>query len=185
MYATWESIVRCRDGVAQVNLLLNRASPWLDLESHLPYEGKVIIRNKTARRLCVRIPRWVQLASVECRRNDEPADVFSAGRYLVFESLRPQDVVTIAFPVTETTERYTLKWKQSEFWKESTNPGPSWQPDRKPTEYVCRFRGSTLVDIRPRDQGPGYPLYLRDHLTSDRAPMKKVIRYVPPVLPTW
>ena len=36
------------DGHAQVNLLLNRASPWLDVDSYLPYEGKVVIHNKTA-----------------------------------------------------------------------------------------------------------------------------------------
>jgi hypothetical protein len=183
MYAAWESTVRCHDGVAQVNLLLNRASPWLDIESYLPHEGKVVIRNKAARRLCVRLPGWVQHA--DCRLNGQAADVFWAGRYLVLEALEPKDVVTIMFALPETIERYTLKWKQSEFWKESTNPGPSWQPDRKPTEYVCRFRGNTLVEIGPRDQGPGYPLYLRDHLKSDRAPLTKVVRYVPSRLLAW
>ncbi len=122
---------------------------------------------------------------MQCRLGGEPADAFWAGRYLVFQSLRPQDVVTITFPVTEKTERYTLKWKQSEFWKESTNPGPSWQPEPKPTEYACRFRGSTLVEISPRDEGPGYPLYLRDLLKARCAPLKNVTRYVPPVLVAW
>ena len=54
------------DGVAQVNLLLNRASPWLDVDSCLPYEGKVVIRNKTAKRLYVRIPLWVNKREVQC-----------------------------------------------------------------------------------------------------------------------
>jgi len=50
------------------------------------------------------------------------------------------------------------------------------------------FRGSTLVDIAPRDTSPtGYPLYLRDHLRASpsaplrasQAPMKGVTRFVP------
>ena len=37
LYDAWESIVRCLDDMAQVNLLLKRASPWLDVDSYLPY----------------------------------------------------------------------------------------------------------------------------------------------------
>ncbi len=69
MYFAWEGIVRAEDGVAQVNLLLNRASPWLDVNSYLPYEGKVTLHNKTARRVSVRVPNWVDKLMVECRLN--------------------------------------------------------------------------------------------------------------------
>ena len=31
---------------AEVNLLLNHASRWLDVESSVPYEGKVVIREQ-------------------------------------------------------------------------------------------------------------------------------------------
>ena len=27
------------------NLLLNRASPWMDIDSYIPYEGKVVLKN--------------------------------------------------------------------------------------------------------------------------------------------
>jgi hypothetical protein len=185
LYAAWEATVRCRADTAQVNLWLNRASPWLDLESSLPYEGKVVIRNKTARRLAVRIPRWVDVKTVRARVNEADASPFVVGRNLVFDTIHPRDVVTLSFPLDETTETYTLKWKQSEFWKESTNPGSSWQPPKEPTRYVCRFRGNTLVDISPRDPGLGYPLYLRDPLKLSKAPMKPLTRYLPPVVPSW
>jgi hypothetical protein len=185
LYAAWESSVRCRRDVAQVNLLLNRASSWLDVDSYLPYEGKVVIRNKSARKLAVRIPRWSAAASVRARVNASDASPILFGRYLVFDAIQPRDVVTITFPLQETTETYTLKWQQSEFWKESTNPGPSWQGPKEPTRYVCRFRGNTLVDIAPRDQGLGYALYVRDPLKSHQAPMRKVTRYLPPVIPAW
>ena len=61
LYCRWESIVRCANGAAQVNLWLNRASPWLDLDSYLPYEGKLVIHNKTTRKLSVRIPAWLEM----------------------------------------------------------------------------------------------------------------------------
>jgi len=185
LYAAWEATVRCRGDAAQVNLLLNRASPWLDLESSLPYEGKVVIRNKTARTLAVRIPRWVEVKTVRSAVNEADASPLRVGRYLVFDAIQPRDVVTLTFPVEETTEAYTLRWKQDEFWKESTELGPSWQPLKEPARYVCRFRGNTLVDISPRDQGPGYPLYVRDRLKSGKAPVTQVTRYVPPATLSW
>ncbi len=41
LFYTWESIVRAdENGHATINLLLNRASRWLDIDSYLPYEAK-------------------------------------------------------------------------------------------------------------------------------------------------
>lgn len=83
-----------------------------------------------------------------------------------------------AFPVVEASETYTLMWKQSEFWKESTNPGVSWEPLPEPARYACRFRGNTLIDISPRDEGLGLPLYQRASLSASVAPLRKVMRFV-------
>ncbi|MFO1094303.1 MAG: hypothetical protein U0992_13505 [Planctomycetaceae bacterium] len=47
-YYAWHGITRFDQGVATVNLFLNRASPWMDIDSHLPYAGKVVLHNKTA-----------------------------------------------------------------------------------------------------------------------------------------
>jgi len=60
-------------------------------------------------------------------------------------------VITLEFPVEESTARYTVNAHSD---KEQT--------------YTCRFRGSTLVDISPRDETPtSYPLYQRSYLSSD------------------
>ncbi len=185
MYAAWEAIVRCTNGTAQVNLLLNRASAWVDVESCLPYEGKVVLKNKTAHRISVRVPLWVDRKAVHAEVNGEPASVFWLGQYMVFDALKAKDEVTITFPVTESTESYTLKWKQTEFWKESTNPGSSWEPLKEPARYTCKFRGNTLVDISPRDEGNGLPLYRRDSLKAATTPTHAVTRFVPTVIPKW
>ena len=39
LYYAWEGIVRCCAGMATVNLLLNRSSPWLDIDSHCHLSG--------------------------------------------------------------------------------------------------------------------------------------------------
>jgi len=185
MYAAWESIVRCKDGAAQVNLLLNRASPWVDVDSYLPFEGKVVLKNKTAHRLSVRMPMWADKKSVRAEVNGKPATPFWVGQYLLFDALNAKDEVVITFPVNESVETYTLKWKQTEFWKESTNPGSSWEPLKEPAKYRCVSRGNTLVDISPRDEELGLPLYRRDNMKTTATPTHNVTRFIPMIIPKW
>ncbi len=196
-YHAWEGIVRARGGAAQVNLLLNRASPWLDVDSHLPYEGKVVLRNKTARTIAVRMPRWVDPAGVGCAVDGRRAEAGLLGRYLVFEGVRPGAEVRLEFPVVESTATYTVGWAgiQVPGWTEVTRLLDQDKPPR-PFEYqvsaaprsepspprpavTIRFRGNDVVDISPRETGPGYPLYRREHLRAGPAPMRKVTRVVP------
>jgi hypothetical protein len=178
LYYAWESIVRCRDESAQVNLLLNRASPWLDVDSYLPYEGKVVVRNKTARSLAVRIPRWVDKSAVAASINRQAAPGEWIGNCLTFARISPGDEITITFPMVTATEKYTLKWKHTDHWMESTDPGRRWS-NPNPTVYTMTFKGNTLVDVMPREEGPGYPLYQRaGQRDSTAAPTKVLRRFV-------
>ena len=175
LYEAWQAILDHTDGVVQVNLLLNRASPWMDVDSYLPYEGKVVLKNKTARKAHVRIPSWVDKKAVRCHVGDQEASARWLGNYLVVEDLRPSDVIRVEFPVVDSTETFTL---------------PSYQ-----RQCTCDFRGNTLVDISPRLDGPdlvkmasddgglfevrkGYPIYLRDDFKADKAPLKTAERFV-------
>lgn len=162
LYYAWEAIVR-RDGdSAQVNLLLNRASQCLDVDSCLPYEGKVTIYNKSVRKVSVRIPSWVMRKEIRCDVSGKLHPCEWVGNYLIFDALRPGDKIDIEFPIKETTASYTVCSK--------TNMEQA---------YTCAFRGSTLVDISPRDDSPtSYPLYLREHMRKDKSPMKEKIRFV-------
>ena len=178
LYKAWESIVRCQDGIAQINLPLNKASSWLDVESYLPYEGKVVLKNKTARMAYVRVPEWVDKQKVKCRVNQRELVRRWVNNYLVVESLAPGDVAMLEFPVVETEEKHTE---------------PAYG-----IEYNCRFKGNTLVDISPRAGRPvrtsdisddgsqfvinkGYPMYLESYKAS-AAPLRKVKRYVSPII---
>lgn len=178
LYAAWDGIVECKEGAARVNLLLNRASEWLDIDSYLPYEGRVVIRNKSAKSIAVRMPLWVDLKAVRCMQNGKAVDPALLGRYLTFTAVKPSDEVRITFPMIEHQESYTLKWKKENFWQESTNPGHHWVPDPSPTRFTFTLRGNTVVDVAPRENTGEYTLYERDHMKGTTAPMRKVTRFV-------
>ena len=164
LYFAWDAVTRLTDGTATVNLLLNRASPWLDVHSHLPHEGKVMLRNKAARRLLVRTPLWVSKNTVQAQVNGQAAPWQWWGRSVFLSDLPEGAEVEIKFPLAERVEHHSAV--------ESVDGQPQI------TEYRCVFRGNTLVDISPRSQGKGFPLYQRDHLRVDEAPMARVERFV-------
>ena len=59
LYWTWERVLRHQDGKLRVNLLLNRASLWADVDSYIPYQGWVDVKVKQVVDLEIRIPEWV------------------------------------------------------------------------------------------------------------------------------
>ncbi len=157
LYYAWEGIVREQGDRAVVNLFLNRFAKLVSVESWLPYEGKVVIRNRAARRLSVRIPHWVPVSQLRVTVNGRDAAQDWCGRYLQFEGLVAGDTVELFFPIAETTASYTVNANS-----------------RDETKYTCTFRASTLVDISPRDTRPStYSFYERDHLRAVKAPMKE------------
>src|SRR5579864_5833018 len=98
LYYVWEGITRFSDGVATVNLFLNRASKWMDVDSYLPYEGKIELHNKQAKTAMVRIPNWVELLEVRSFVDNTSARPARSGRYLVFEGLRSGTTIRLEFP---------------------------------------------------------------------------------------
>ena len=111
----------------------------------------------------MRIPCWVKRPEISADVSGAPRPLVWVGNYVVFDTLKPGDALTLIFPVEETSASYTVNARTA---AEQT--------------YACTFRGSTLVDISPRDTAPtSYPLYLRDHLRGHDAPEKRVTRFVP------
>jgi hypothetical protein len=156
LYYAWEGITRFHDGVATVNLFLNRASGWMDVDSYLPHKGKVVLHNKQARSALVRMPAWLGTSPISATLNGSQEHPPRAGRYLAFERLRPGDVITLHFDVPQSPEKYTIDY----------------------IKYTVAFRGSTAIDMQPRDSGPhGYPLYLREPMKSGEASMHTVKRF--------
>ena len=134
------------------------------MDSYLPYEGKVSIKNKNAEKLLVRIPLGVDHGTVRIDINGWSCEPLWVGNYLMIEKLAAKDIVTIHFPLETSTEKIQFNGK----------------------EFTLLFKGNTLIEISPRDSGPDeYRIYLRDYYKKDKAPMKKVSRYVSDALIPW
>jgi hypothetical protein len=178
LYFAWDGIVRPQsDGAVQVNLLLNRASPWMDIWSYLPYEGKVILNNRTATSLSLRVPSWVDRRALRCTISGKDRKLAWVGNYVVIGDLKAGNEIVVAFPVPEEQAQYVVLTKQQ--W--TCDPRPDKNPPASDIRYICTFRGSTLVDFSPRPDDRWYLTYQRDHLKANRAPMKRVQRYVAPM----
>ena len=190
LFYVWDAMMRYQDGVAHVHLLLNRASPWMDIDSYLPYEGKVVIRNKTAREALVRVPLWVDRDDVQCSRQGDEESPKWFGSYLRFDALEPADELVITFPMREWIETWTAP-ELSGYGLNAIDFG---------ARFKMRFRGNTLVQITPAlgrsfapdapgkpIHGPDSPLYQKrlEKYESDKTPMKSVTRYVTPLIVKW
>ena len=166
LYYAWHGITRFDKGVATVNLFFNRATAWMDVQSHLPYEGKVVLHNKQAHTALVRIPGWVDKEKVTTLierpgsgGKSETTEITPPrfGSRLVIQNLKPNDKIIIEFPVPISVDEYTINEKK----------------------FTLTFKGSTVIDVSPREEGNYYQLYLRDHYRANKAPMKTVGQFIP------
>jgi hypothetical protein len=179
LYSAWESIVQYQDATATVNLLLNRRSPWLDVESYLPYQGKVVLRNKQARRILVRIPGWVDRQRLDCRVDRESTGSRFLGNYLLVDQVGSSAVVTLAFPVREEVRSFAV----DDYGDRGREPKPLMT-----YKYRVTFKAGTAMTVTSlegdqsktygggkRDVSAVYPAYQdRGYLSGDVASMKKV-----------
>ena len=189
LYYAWEGIVTGRDGLVSVNLPLNRASQWLDVDSFLPYEGKVELHIKTAGAVDFRVPDYVDPATLTVKRNGSPMPFAWVGNRILLTGLAGGDVITIEFDLKNRTETYTLKWMQDRFWIEGSDPRTGADDPFPTPDYVysIAFRGNTAVSVTcPQDAATNQDLWLyqgADRVAARNAastPMKSgVVRYIP------
>jgi hypothetical protein len=149
----WQSILSHENGQLRVNLLLNRASPWADLDSYIPYQGRVDVRVKKAVDLSLRIPEWVTPDQAKCQVNQQDRKLGWDGRYAKVGDLKPGDVATLTFPIFERTNKI---WVEKE-------------------AYTLVRKGNEVVSIDP--PGVYYPFYQREHYRQSEPRMRKVKRF--------
>ncbi len=137
LYYVWDAMLRQDSGETAVELLLNRASPWLDVDSYLPVEGKVVFHVKKTQGIKVRMPEWSDPGDVLATVGGQRVETSIEGRYVRVRGLSPNDKVTLTFPVPERVEHRVI--------------GES--------AYKLTLRGSNVVSIDPK--GNIYPLYTR------------------------
>jgi hypothetical protein len=154
LYRVWENILRYREGKLKVNLLLNRASPWADIDSFIPYEGRVDVKIKRACELSIRIPEWVKPGQTKCQVSGTDRTLSWDGRYAVVGKIEPKDIATLTFPIFERTDKVQIQGKQ----------------------YTLIRKGNDVVHIDP--PGKYCPLYQRDKYRENKARTKTVERFV-------
>lgn len=180
LYYAWEGILKHDGDTVTVNMPLNRVSPWADVFSHLPHEGKVEVRNKTAKTVAVRLPKGVALAQAACTVNGHAVTPVHAGRQLIATGLTGGETITITFPVAEETATYSI----------SAGLYARGSVEIPQQDYTLTSRGNTVVDITPRSNvitgpEPIYPLYQRDALRTPQAPLAEKAMYVSPIVLPW
>jgi hypothetical protein len=154
LYWVWEHILRYRNGKLKVNLLMNRVSEWADIDSCIPYLGRVDVTVKKAVDLSVRIPEWVKPEQTQCQVNGQERTLGWDGRYAKVGSVKPGDVAKLSFPIFERTDKVWIEKKQ----------------------YTLIRKGNEVVSIDP--PGVYHPLYQRAHYRQNDPRMRKVTRFV-------
>jgi hypothetical protein len=154
LFWVWERILRHKDGKLKVNLLMNRASEWADVDSYIPYQGRVDVKVKKTVDLSLRIPEWVTPEQSKCQVNQLDRTLAWEGRYAKVGDVKPGDVVTLTFPISERTDKVWIEKK----------------------EYTLVLKGNDVVSIDP--PGEIHPLYQRQQYRQNEARMLKVTRFV-------
>jgi hypothetical protein len=155
LYYVWERILTRRDDTLRVNLLLNRASQWADLDSHVPYAGRVDVRVKQELKLEIRLPEWVQPPEAACAVNGAPRALTFDGRYARVGKVKAGDEVRLTFPIAERSDTVII--------------------EKHP--YTLVRRGNEVVHIDP--PGRNRPLYQRGHYRAGTTLWKQVTRFAP------
>lgn len=135
LYHVWDSILTKEGDLVRINLLLNRVSPYLDIDSYLPASGKVVLKIKNAPTVMVRIPGWCQPGDMTVMVSGKIRDVINFGRYIRIDPLNPGDTVEITFPMAEQVVTRVIG----------------------DLPFTLRLRGSNVIGIDPK--GIGIPLY--------------------------
>jgi hypothetical protein len=182
LYAAWDSILRYQDSTLRINLLLNKQSPWLNIESHLPHEGRVVLRNKQARKIYIRIPSWVDRQKLALTVQGQALTPRFVRNDLVIDPVSNSAVVTLTFPVAEDVQTFTL----DDYGDRGRGEHPV---DRY--KYRASFRGATAIKVESlegdesktydggsRSVTPVYSAYQhREYLAQQSAPLKEIESY--------
>jgi hypothetical protein len=160
VYYLWEHILNYHRGHLRVNLLLNRASTWADIYSHIPYAGKVQVKvKKPIESLRVRMPEWIETHSgtVAAQANGQRRPFRWEGRYLNLGSARPGEMIEVSFPIPLRRRKETIG----------------------DVTYTLEIKGNTVVSLDPPGDKVHGQLYQRASYLTERAPVRKVERFVP------
>ena len=161
-YLTWSHIVTRKPGRIRVNLSLNFNSPWVEIHSFRPYQGKVEVILKEETGLSVRVPDWVDKWDVKVSVNGEETPFKWEGDYVRLERVRKGQKVIVEYPLRQMWIREDVGTAIFEF----------------------KWRGDTVVEVAPK--GRIVPLYERAYMDRDEAVFRsQPLRCAPEDFHVW
>jgi hypothetical protein len=147
-FLVWDSVIEKKNDTVYVNMMFSRNSPWLEIISYQPYEGRIGIIIHDAEKIMVRIPSWVKKEEVQININNTSVCVdYENEIYVKLSGLKQNDNIKIQYPL-----RYAVI-------PEVVNR----------TEYLAEWKGDTVVSISPK--GKLYPLFEREYMKANTAPI--------------
>jgi hypothetical protein len=154
IFALWRDMLSYESGTLRINLLFNRASKWADIDSYIPFVGKVEVKAKQSLQLEVRIPEWLQPGEAKCDVDGQPRELTYKDRYAKVGRVGKGQTARVTFDIFERTENRKIE----EF------------------DYSFIIRGNDVVQIDP--PGRYCPLYQRAHYRSGKPLFRNVERFV-------
>jgi len=157
LWFLWRDILDFQDGELRVNMLLNRASPWADVYSFIPYQGRVEIKvHQACKHVQVHAPEWIATGSnaITVQVNGQPRLFTWQARYVNLGEVKAGERIVIQSPISERTVKEKMGL----------------------VTYTLLVRGNTVVSIDP--PGRICPLFQREYLRDGAPRWRKVQRFV-------
>jgi len=152
--AVWRDMLGYDQGTLKVNLLFNRASKWADIDSYVPYTGRVDVKIKEPLDLQIRIPEWVNPTEAKCVLDGNARELTYDGRYARVGKVKRGQTVALTFPISERTEKRKIEG----------------------IDYTFVIRGNDVVHVDP--PGKYHPLYQRNDYRTGKPRLQKVTRFI-------
>ena len=156
LYRLWREMIQCdrKKNRMTIHLLLNRASAWADIDSHIPYRGQVDVRLKRDCEVALRIPEWASPQACRFSANGSDNHTMWEGRYIVARG-KPGETLRFQCPIAERSETISIVEE----------------------DYRVVVRGNDIVDIDP--PGIHRPMFQRPQVRTKETQWRTVERFVP------
>ncbi|MCL2815475.1 MAG: glycoside hydrolase family 127 protein [Oscillospiraceae bacterium] len=146
-YLVWNGAVEKRNDTVYVNMAFSRNSPWIELISYQPYEGRIDIIVRDAEKIMVHIPSWANRNDVRISVNSMPVCADYEDVFLKFSGMKKDDHIKIEYPLSVNIKNEMVNG----------------------TAYSVEWKGDTVVGINPK--GALYPIFERKYAKKNIAPM--------------
>jgi hypothetical protein len=133
-YFGWEAILRNTGSMTTINMFINRFSPWADVISWIPFEGRVLVNNKTSRSLRIRIPSYIKKSELRIQVNDNYVQPAWSGRYIVLTNLDGKEKIELTFPLEKVRRELYI-------------PSLNMRHEGETPKVTTFFKGATCIGI--------------------------------------